>query len=352
MSRAGCNRKTALATLTMTLAAEAADLDMLWYFKGSAVGFAHHRGFTHTLIGAPVVAAFVVGAVWLGRKLWQKWKPPAEAKPAGAVSPLPIRWGWLYLFACLAAYSHILLDFTNSYGVRLFWPFSSRWYSWDIVFIVEPAILVVLIAGLVLPSLFSLVNQEIGARQKGPRGRGGAITALVLVVLIWGLRDYEHRRAVYALASLEYQGAIPNRVAAYPYEFNPFRWYGVVETDDFYEGMRVDSLGPEVDPQGRAVTYYKPTENKAIAAAKETYLGRVYLDWAQFPIMEVQEHGDPHPGYTVIFRDLRFMYPGRRESNALAAYVDLDPMYREIGEGFLIGNPTHGRMEGTASPDQ
>src|SRR5438309_5939835 len=51
--------------------------------------------------------------------------------------PISVRWGVLYLYACLAGLSHILLDFTNNYGVRPFWPFSERWYSWDIVFIVE-----------------------------------------------------------------------------------------------------------------------------------------------------------------------------------------------------------------------
>ena len=51
---------------------------------------------------------------------------------------LPPRWGILFLYACLAGLSHILLDFTNNYGVRPFWPFSEKWYSWDIVFIVEP----------------------------------------------------------------------------------------------------------------------------------------------------------------------------------------------------------------------
>ena len=49
--------------------------------------------------------------------------------------------------------------------------------------------------GLALPALFGLINQEIGARSKGPRGRTGAIVALACLVLIWGVRDYQHRRA-------------------------------------------------------------------------------------------------------------------------------------------------------------
>jgi inner membrane protein len=79
--------------------------------------------------------------------------------------------GTALLYACLAGLSHILLDFTNNYGVRPFWPFSEKWYSWDIVFIFEPVMFTCLLLGLITPSLFSLIDKEIGARQRGPRGR-------------------------------------------------------------------------------------------------------------------------------------------------------------------------------------
>ena len=85
----------------------------------------------------------------------------------------PLRWGFLYFCAVLAALSHLLLDYTTAYGIRLFEPFNFRWYSWDIVYIIEPVMLLALVAGLAVPALFSLINQEIGARSKGPRGRGG-----------------------------------------------------------------------------------------------------------------------------------------------------------------------------------
>src|SRR6185312_15775659 len=77
------------------------------------------------------------------------------------------------------------LDFTNNYGVRPFWPFWEKWYSWDIVFIIEPLLLILLIGGLVLPALFSLINDEIGVRRKGPAGRLAAVVALLGVVAVW-----------------------------------------------------------------------------------------------------------------------------------------------------------------------
>ena len=62
MGRAGLNRKTALATLTLTLAAEAPDLDVIGAFRGPAFGFAHHRGFTHSFVGVPLDAAVEIEA--------------------------------------------------------------------------------------------------------------------------------------------------------------------------------------------------------------------------------------------------------------------------------------------------
>ncbi len=46
LSRAGFNRKTPLATVTMAIAAEAPDIDIVGYVKGSAYEFIQHRGVT------------------------------------------------------------------------------------------------------------------------------------------------------------------------------------------------------------------------------------------------------------------------------------------------------------------
>jgi len=341
MGRAGLNRKTALATATLTLAAEAADLDVLSRFGGSAFGLNHHRGFTHSFLGVPLVAAVVVGFVYL---LW-RLRGRKTRNPN-----LPPRWGLLFAYACLAGFSHILLDFTNNYGVRPFWPFSERWYSWDIVFIVEPVLLVVLTLGLVLPVLFSLINEEIGARSKDamPKGRLAATLALLAVFAYWGLRDFEHRRAIAVLQSRNYQGADAIRVSAYPYWVNPFRWYGVVETPAFFATMDVDSLAPEVDPEAQMQIRYKPEETPVTLAAKKTYLGRVYLSWAQYPITETEQlANDPvesaRAAFVVRFRDLRYDYPGRNARVTLGAIVLLTRDLQVVDERFGMGSRHQGR---------
>jgi len=341
MGRAGLNRKTALASATLALAAEAADLDVVSRFWGSSFGLNHHRGFTHSFLGLPLIAALVVGFLYLvWRMRGRKTKDPN----------LPPRWGLLFAYACLAGVSHILLDFTNNYGVRPFWPFSERWYSWDIVFIVEPVILVFLILGLILPSLFSLINEEIGIRSKGPQGRLAACMALVGVFACWGVRDYEHRRAVAALDSRNYRGADPLRASAYPYPINPFRWHGVVETPAFFATANVDSLIPEVDPEGLMQVLYKPEETPVTLAAKKTYLGQVYFSWAQYPITETEQLDiaavqSARAAYIVRFRDLRYAYPGGSRAT-LSARVFLGRDLRVLSEQFGI------RRAETSNPER
>jgi inner membrane protein len=226
----------------------------------------------------------------------------------------------------------LLLDYTTAYGIRLFEPFDYRWYSWDIVFIIEPLMLLALVAGLAVPALLGLISQEIGARSKGPRGRGGAIFALICLVVIWGVRDYQHRRALSAMNSFVYHGAEPQRLAAYPYMINPFHWHGVVETRDFLETVPVNSLGPEVDSDA-GILYYKPAVTDAAEAAKASYLGRVYLDWAVFPYVREVVLGDQSADHLVEFKDLRYTYPSSR-SSPLGGYVLLSPKLAVLEEGM------------------
>ena len=304
----------------MTLAAEAPDLDIFGSFKGPVFGFGHHRGFTHSFLGLVLVSALVVGFVYLIWRLrGRKIKDPN----------LPPRWGLLFGLAYLAGLTHILLDFTNNYGVRPFWPFSERWYSWDIVFIADPVILGFLIGGLVLPGLFGLIDRELGVRSRGPRGRWGAIAALAGLLAVWGVRDYEHRRAVNALEARTYEGANPIRVSAYPYWWSPFHWSGVVEAQNFFAIMTVESLTPEVDPSGDMRVIYKPEETPVTVAAKSSHLGRVYLDWAQYPFTETEQVPG---GYLVRFRDLRYSYPGSKGQSVLGSSVELDKNLNVIAE--------------------
>jgi inner membrane protein len=325
LSRAGLNRTTGLATLTIVLASEAPDIDIVAYLGGSVFGMAHHRGITHTIFGVPFVAALVLLVVYgVYRAMLARLRLPI----------LPTRWGRLYLCAMLGCLLHICLDFMNNYGVRPFAPFNPKWYSWDIIFILDPVILALLLLGLVIPALLGLIGDEVGSGKPEFRGRAAAIFVLLCMAAWIGVRDFEHRRAVVALNSLTYADEQPLRASAYPSPVNPFIWNGVVETKNFFERTTVNSNAGEVDPHSTAVIRYKPQETPVTLAAKKSYLGRIYLDWAQYPVTDSDLLPD-QKNYIVRFIDLRFAYiSDRRKGDTLGGYVIVDRNLHVVSEGM------------------
>lgn len=304
LGRSGFNRRTAYATLAMTLAAEAPDLDVLWSWRGPVAGFEHHRGITHTLLGAPFVALVVTLFCYGVHQL--RRRPPKMAP----------HWLRLWIYAWLAVLSHLLLDFTNNYGLRLFAPFYPRWYSWDIVFIFEPLMWLMLTGALVIPALLGLADREMRSRPR-LRGRGWALAALVGVAILYTVRGTEHARAIRLLEQTSLDRPVL-RVAAEPFPIDPFHWKGILETENAYQMADVNTRSDTVDTDAPRDVIYKPPVTAAIAAAKQSWLGRVYLDWSQFPLVEDTGPGsppdaagdaDPHLEQ-VDFRDLRFGYSG------------------------------------------
>src|SRR6185437_4101537 len=110
------------------------------------------RGITHTLVGLPVEGAAVVGFIWL----IHRWRTAR-----GKTTVAPLRWGLLYAFSLIALLSHILLDWTNNYGVRPFFPFNPHWYAGSFVFIFEPLIFGALLLAFIAPPIFELVSREV-----------------------------------------------------------------------------------------------------------------------------------------------------------------------------------------------
>jgi len=340
LGRAGLNRKTGLATVTLVLAAEAPDADIASIAGGSLSYFQHHRGFTHTLLGAPFVAALVLAIVYGIHRI---------IKARGGGTKIPVNFKLLYAYALGACLLHIFQDFTNSYGVRLLAPFNPRWYSWDIVSLIDPVMLAALILGLAVPALLGLITEEVGANKRPFRGRGGAIFALVCLVAVIFTRDLGHRRALAAMQSVTYHNAEALRMSAFAPRatLNPFIWNGVVETHDFFGVMTVDALSGEVDVQNNMMVRFKPEETPASMAAKRSRLGQVFLDWAQYPITET-ERVSGEAAYQVQFVDLRFTSPDqvRGQAPALAGYVTLDPQFHVLD--MSVGRPivSSGRAAG------
>lgn len=301
------------ATAACVIAAELPDADYVYRLGGPLVYFQHHRGWTHALWSLPLQAAFVVLMFWLLHRLRRTWK-----KRRSRDEPAPTRWLELGGMALLALLSHILLDWTNNYGVRPFAPWNPHWYAGELVFIVEPLLLLVLGLALLLPFLFSLQNREIGIDRERHSGRGLAVTALLLMVTLWVFRGLQRHDALTLLRAQELRGGPALRTSMDPYPINPYQWHAIAETPlNFQTGTADTRTGIlQTDPQQILA---KPQTTLATLAAKHSWLGQIYLDWSQFPmVVDAGLAGDVHPEkdlspaerllHVVQFSDLRYQY--------------------------------------------
>jgi inner membrane protein len=144
------------------------------------------------------------------------------------------------------------------------------------------------------------------------------------------VRDHEHREAVHAVQQQRFNSAAALRVSAYPYYWNIFRWYAVAETPDFFATSDINSRSGEMDNRELEM-FTKPPETPATLAAKKSYLGRVYLDWAQYPLVTQTQSSE---GWTVHFRDLRYDYPSLRGRITLSCSVELNSSLQVVREFF------------------
>jgi inner membrane protein len=339
IGRAGFNRRTAYATLAATLAAEAPDLDIVWSFVGPVAGLQHHRGITHTLIASPVVALAITGFVWLIDRALIRYR---STNLSSISERQPVNWLWVFLAAFVADLSHLLLDWTNNYGLRPFFPFNPRWYSGDLVFIAEPIIWALLLAALIVPALLGLTDRELGARGTRFRGRSWAIFALSGMVVLWCFRWAEHAHARNLVEAAQVTPTPATRIALEPYPVNPWRWHALLETNTTWQTAEVDTRSGQVASDSRIDSLFKPPYTPAIAAAKRTKLGQVYLDWSKWPV--VRDVGQfPAPGNpplqlppnrtwtTIEFSDLRFAYNPLNTSMAGTANQRVDEIIARSG---------------------
>jgi inner membrane protein len=275
----------------------------------------------------------------------------------------PVRWGLLYGFALLGLLSHLLLDYTNNYGIRPFFPFDRHWFAGSFVFIFDPMIFGLLVLGLVVPALLGLIGSEVGARKSLFRGRGWATAALLGVVAWWGLRWVEHGRAVaLGMAQSVQQPPRPSvlaaesgdaglaasevpavyltaqRVLASPDPLSPFAWSVATDYGPVYQLAEANLRGGTLEAQDGF--FWKPGAGPTIRAAEGSPLGQVYLDWSAMPVIEVSDP-DPQGVKTVTFQDLRFMGGWMKDAGrtALEGTVEVD------AAGKIVGQTMDGRAE-------
>jgi inner membrane protein len=318
LSRAGLNRLTPYATPILLIAANAPDFDVVSAAGGGLTYLHFHRHLTHSLIAAPVLALAAVAVVRLfARK--------------------PLNWRGGFAAAMIGLGSHLALDWTNVYGVRMLLPFSGEWLRLDTTGVIDLWIWGICAVALAGPFLARLVGGEIasGGGKARHHGRGFAWFALLFVLAYdWG-RGVLHARVVASLTSRMYEEAMPLRAMALPDVVNPFHWTGVVETAGAYvvQDMNLASADPAAS---RFTVFHKPDPSPALDAARHTRAFQEFLRFSQAPLWRVTPWPSIENGQLVEVFDMRF---GTPMAPSFMARAVVDERGQVVESGFQFGRP-------------
>jgi inner membrane protein len=267
-----------LLLVACALASNFPDLDLfLGRLLPDPLGYLlHHRGHTHTALMAVPQALLLAALPWL---CW----PSARALLRSSV---PARWG-LALSIAVGLALHLLMDFTNSYGIHPWYPLDGRWFYGDMVFIVEPLFWVAIgvpmalvmrwrvargigLAGLLVVLLafaakaylawtsfaaLLMIGALCGAAQRraGARGRAGLLLALGVsagFIALQGAASHAGRQQITAaLQRLDPASRVLD-VAMTAFPSQPLCWdYVSVESDEARGSYRLRRGVASIAPQ-------------------------------------------------------------------------------------------------------
>lgn len=276
LGEGGLKHRTPLGMAALVIGANLPDVDVASYAAGNVAALAFRRGWTHGPLAMIALPLLLVATLLAWERLARRRSSPDVPRTRPAQ---------LLLLSAIAVWSHPLLDWLNTYGVRLLMPFSERWFYGDTLFIVDPWLWMLFGVGVVF------------GRWKGPRVPRFALAAALGYVASMWLASAAARSAITQMARTALPEPIVSVMAA-PVPVNPFVRRIVVETDAAYHYGEVRWVPPtRASLAARGVAKRADLLRVAVAAPD----GRSFLRWSRFPIA-VPEDG------LVQLRDAR--YPG------------------------------------------
>ena len=304
LARAARARFASTDMTVFVLAGAAPDVDWFWHLPEPLAALRAYGTATHSLVGAGALALVIAAATW------------AIARKRPGVAPLPR----LMAAGMVSTGVHLLLDLCSTTGIELYWPFRMDRLSWNVISNFDAILLAILALCAVLPVLFGLISEEIGAQQGARPPRGWPITAVALALCYFAARTTLHQRAEMLLGNAEYNGKSAIHWSAFADGSSPFTWRGVVETDAFLAEVEVPvGTGGRFLPESAALKF-KPEAAPALDAAAASPLARAYTALARFPLITLETTGE---GTRAELTELGNS-PVRTGSGAWRAVIDLD----------------------------
>jgi inner membrane protein len=264
MSRAGLNKRTALATSTLVIASNLPDIDV-GVFATNTLAMSFRRGWTHGVLAQATLPIVLTGAMLLYDRFRDKKSPADIVKP-----------GQILLLSYVGVLLHVFMDFTNSYGVRLLMPFSERWFYGDALYIVDPWLYLALGLGWWL------------AKSSPRPARIGLAVAAIYVLAMLGSNILARREVSQGLARAG--RSAETRFMVTPVIVNPFRREVIIDVGDRYEkgNLWFEPL-PHFRPGGYGIP--KGLDRAGAQPLLQLPRARAFLRWSRFPFLQADPSG-------------------------------------------------------------
>lgn len=269
----GFKRKHILFVLL--LSSIAPDFDYITRLWGADLFLRYHRGLTHGLLALIVVPA-IIGLIFGYKK------------------------GFFYYFAVsfLGYATHLLMDLATQYGTRILSPLDWEQYSLDLVFIIDPYI----ILGLLVCMILGRVNKKKASLI--------AMITLMLLISYFGLRYHLHNKTREFLKA---------RLDANTYKICPLpnahlRWWFVASSGDEFVTGFADLFAQRICIQER---YKNNLKDPYINRSREAEAVKNFLYFAKYPYADVKKEGDKT---VVTWRELSFSFMAGEHFIAKAAF--------------------------------
>lgn len=285
IGEAGLKRRTRFGSVTLMIAANLPDIDGVLFFTDLS-RLALRRGWTHGVLAQLVLPILLAGAIWaVGR-----------CRRGGGGTGPPVHAGWLLALSYVGVYSHVFLDYLNTYGIRLLAPFDWRWFYGDALFIIDPWLWLALGGGVWLAR-----RQRAAAPARGAL----ALAACYVAVMMLSARV---AHGVVADVWRETRGTEPRAVMVGPRPITPLARDVIVDAGDRYETGTFTwwPVGVTFDREPVPKNDDRPGVRAARRGSREI---QDFLVWSRFPFWEV-ERADA--GTRVRVADMRFMAAGGR----------------------------------------
>jgi inner membrane protein len=351
LAETGLKRASRLGALSLMVGANLPDVDAVAILWGQDTALLARRGWTHGIVGLAVLPWIWVGMLAAFDRVVTRRRDPAAPK---------LRLGLLLGLTYLAALTHPVLDWLNTYGVRLLMPFDTRWYYGDALFIIDPWVWLLMGSAVVLAhsrsklgitgwTILALattalivgvdrtpppakvawlvgVGLIVAGRLRGlPTRAVGrlASTAVVLVALyvvavFHGNRIAEERTSQWLRA----QGLQAEVVMVGPVPARPFARDVVARTVDHYHFVEMAWFGREPFVISHPPVPIGDEDDAVIRAALRAPSVRGLRAWLRLPAYAVERTQE---GYRVTIRDVRYARPESERPTSLGrAIVDLD----------------------------